>query len=146
VEAVIKDVKKRYKINERNVFTLSWSSSGAAAYAISMQNETAVRGSYIMGSVFRRHWLPPLEKAKGHVYLIDHSPEDKVCPFSHAKDAQVSLEDVGAIVRLSTYKGGHGWHGDTYGRIRSGISWLIEQADRREYPVKQSALDRTTMK
>ena len=87
-------------------------------------------GSYIMASVFRRHWLPPLEKARGHVYLLDHSPQDKICPFSHAKDAKASLEEVGGIVRLTTYQGGHGWKGGSYKRIRSGIEWLIEQANR----------------
>ncbi|MHC4399567.1 MAG: PEGA domain-containing protein [Planctomycetota bacterium] len=126
VEAVIQDVKRRQPIDQRRVFTLSWSSSGPAAYAISLQEETAVKGSYIAMSVFRHQWLPPLDAAKGHLYLLDHSPEDNVCPFSHAKQAEQDLAKAGATVRLTTYPGGHGWHGDIYDRVRSGLAWLVE--------------------
>ena len=127
VEAVINDVKKRYKINDRNIFTLSWSSSGPAAYAISLQKNTAVRGSFVAMSVFRRNWLPRLDTAKGHIYYLLHSPQDKICPFSHAKQAKVDLTAVGALVRLETYKGGHGWRGNLYGNIRNGMTWLMKQ-------------------
>ncbi len=127
VEAVINDVKKRHKINDRNIFTLSWSSSGPAAYAISLQKNTAVRGSFVAMSVFRRNWLPPLDTAKGHIYYLLHSPQDKICPFSHAKQAKVDLTGVGALVRLETYKGGHGWRGNPYGNIRNGMTWLMKQ-------------------
>jgi predicted esterase len=128
VEAVIQDVGRRHPIDQRCVFTLSWSSSGPAAYAISLQEETAVKGSYIAMSVFRRQWLPPLDAAKGHFYWLDHSPEDTLCPFSHAKQAEQDLAKAGATVRLTTYPDGHGWRGDVYGRVRSGITWLVEQA------------------
>lgn len=127
VDAVVKDVKQRQPIDARYVFTLSWSSSGPAAYAISLQKETAVTGSYVAMSVFRRQWLPPLETAKGQFYLLDHSPEDRVCNFSYAKQAEQDLTKAGATVRLVTYRGGHGWRGDLYGRVRGGIAWLAEQ-------------------
>ena len=126
-EAVINDVKKRHKINDKNIFTLTWSSSGPAAYAISLQKNTAVKGSFVMASVFRRNWLPPLATAKGHVYYLLHSPQDKICPFSHAKQAKAVLTEVGAVVRLDTYEGGHGWRGNVYGSVRGGITWLMEQ-------------------
>lgn len=127
VAAVIADVKKRHKVSDRNIFTLSWSSGGPAAYAISLQEEKAVTGSYIMASVFRREWLPPLERAKGRVYLLDHSPTDNICAFSHAKDAQATLQDNGATVRLTTYPGGHGVGGDVFKRVREGMGWLAAQ-------------------
>jgi len=127
VEAVVKDVKQRHTIDPRYVFTLSWSSSGPAAYATSLQKETAVTGSYIAMSVFRPRWLPPLDAAKGRFYLLDHSPEDMVCRFSYAKQAEQDLATAGATVRLVTYRGGHGWRGDLYGRVRGGIAWLVEQ-------------------
>jgi predicted esterase len=137
IEAVIQDVKKYHKINERNIFTLSWSSGGPAAYAVSLNKNTQVKGSFIAMSVFRRDWLPPLDTAKGHIYYLLHSPEDKVCPFSHAKQAEVDLTEAGAIVRLDTCEGGHGWHGDVYGHIQRGISWLIEQVDKAESASKR---------
>ena len=130
VEAVIQDVKQRQRINERCVLTLSWSSGGPAAYAISLQEQTAVKGSYILMSVYRHEWLPPVERAKGHVYLIEHSPEDKICPFGHARQAERELREAGATVRLVTYSGGHGWHGDMYSRVRRGVDWLVKQMQR----------------
>ncbi|MHC4719738.1 MAG: hypothetical protein ACYSYT_04590, partial [Planctomycetota bacterium] len=53
-----------------------------------------------------------------------HSPEDKVCPFRMAKSAYKILREHGARTRLVTYKGGHGWRGNVYERIRRGIRWL----------------------
>jgi predicted esterase len=136
IEAVIRDVKNHYKINHQHVFTLSWSSSGPAAYAVSLQKSTQVKGSFIAMSVFRRNWLPPLNTAKGHIYYLLHSPEDKVCPFSHAEQAKEELTKTGATVRLDTYRGGHGWHGNVYGNIQRGVSWLTEQVRDDKSPSK----------
>jgi len=124
VEAVIKDVKKKYKIDGRYVFTLTWSSSGPAAYAISLQEKKAVTGSFIAMSVFKPRYLPPLKNAKGHPYFLYHSPNDKVCPYRMAKSAQQKLQAAGAKVKMQTYKGGHGWRGDIYRSIKQGIQWL----------------------
>ena len=66
VEAVIADVRKHHKINGRHVFTLSWSSSGPAAYAASLQRKKSITGSYVAMSVFKKKFLPPLTRAKGH--------------------------------------------------------------------------------
>jgi len=124
VEAVIADVKKRYQIDGKHVFTLSWSSGGPAAYAVSLQPNSAVTGSYVAMSVFKPRYLPPLAGAKGHCYYIEHSPADRTCPFGMAQTAVDELSQNGAKVTLSTYQGGHGWRGDVYGRIRKGIAWL----------------------
>lgn len=124
VEAVVRDIKAKYKINEQNIFSLSWSSGGPAAYAISLQKEKSVTGSYIAMSVFKPDTLPSLEQAEGHAYFIDHSPDDKTCPFWMAKNAHQILAEHGAKTKLVMYKGGHGWRGDVYGRIRKGIQWL----------------------
>ncbi|MHC4395836.1 MAG: alpha/beta hydrolase [Planctomycetota bacterium] len=124
VEAVVKDIKTKYKLNEQHIFTLSWSSGGPAAYAISLQKEKSVTGSYIVMSVFKPNSLGPLEQAAGHAYLIEHSPDDKVCPFWMARKAYQSLRENGAKVKFVKYKGGHGWKGNISGRIRSGVRWL----------------------
>ena len=124
VEAIVKDIEAKYKLNEKHIFTLSWSSGGPAAYAVSLQKEKSVTGSYIAMSVFKPNQLETLEQAARHAYLIEHSPEDKVCPFWMAERAYKSLKENGAKVRLIKYKGGHGWRGDVYGRIRKGIRWL----------------------
>ena len=130
IEAVVADLHKRHKINPKYVFTLSWSSSGPAAYATSLQQKTAVTGSYIAMSVFNEKYLPPLSRAKGRTYYIEHSPDDKVCPFWMARRAGQQLTKAGAKVNLATYKGGHGWRGNVYGRICNAIVWLQENTKR----------------
>lgn len=123
VEAVIGDVAAAHKLDPQRIFTLSWSSSGPAAYAVSL-NCPKVTGSFIAMSVFRPDWLPGLEKAKDHGYFLYHSPDDKVCPFRMAEQAVKDLEAKGAKVKLVTYEGGHGWRGNIYGNIREGVQWL----------------------
>jgi predicted esterase len=124
VKAVIDDVASKRKINKEEIFTLSWSSGGPAGYAVSLDKDIGVTGSYIAMSVFKPDSLGPLESAKGHGYFIDHSPEDKICPFRMAQEAKGLLTKMGAKVKLVTYDGGHGWKGNVYSRIRYGIRWL----------------------
>lgn len=126
VEAVIEDVRKKRKMDPERVLTLSWSSSGPAAYAVSLTSKN-VTGSFIAMSVFKPDLLPPLEKAKGRGYYLYHSPDDPVCPFRMAEQATGDLEKRGAKVKLTTYEGGHGWRGALYDRIREGLKWLEEQ-------------------
>src|SRR5262249_2292925 len=123
VDAVIKDVAGKYKLDPERVFTLTWSSSGPAAYAASLSN-SKITGSFIAMSVFKSDLLPPLEKAKGHAYFLYHSPDDRVCPLRMAKQAARELKKGGATVKLATYEGGHGWRGNLYDNIREGLEWL----------------------
>jgi predicted esterase len=123
VEAVVKDVGGRHKLDPQRVFTLTWSSSGPAAYAISLSSK-AVTGSFIAMSVFKPDLLPPLEKAKGHGYFLYHSPDDRVCPFRMAQRAVEDLRKSGATAKLTTYDGGHGWRAGLYDHIREGVQWL----------------------
>ena len=124
IEAVIEDVAKKHKLDRTRVFSLSWSSSGPAAYEASLQNQGSVKGSFIAMSVFNPTFLPPLKEAKGHAYYLYHSQQDRVCPYRMAEQAKNSLAENGAKVRLETYEGGHGWRGNVYHDIRNGIEWL----------------------
>jgi beta-lactamase regulating signal transducer with metallopeptidase domain/predicted esterase len=130
VEAVIEDVAKKQKIDRTRVFSLSWSSSGPAAYAASLQDKRSVMGSFIAMSVFNPKFLPPLKEAKGHAYYIYHSQQDRVCPYRMAEQAKNSLSENGAKVRLETYEGGHGWRGNVYHDIRNGIEWLEKNQEK----------------
>ena len=123
VSAVIKDVAGKHKLDPRHLFTLSWSSSGPAAYAISLTNKK-VTGSFIAMSVFKPELLPPLTKSKGHAYFLYHSPDDRICPFRMAEKAQETLDKEGAKVKLMTYDGGHGWRAGLYDHMREGLEWL----------------------
>jgi RNA polymerase sigma factor (sigma-70 family) len=134
VDSVIQDVAKKHIIDPSRVFTLSWSSSGPAAYAISLQNKNRVKGSFIAMSVFNPRFLPDLKAAKGHAYYLYHSPDDRVCPYRVAEQAKTRLSDNGAKVRLETYEGGHGWRGDLYEDIRQGVDWLEKQKEKTDQP------------
>jgi predicted esterase len=133
IDDVIKDITGKYKVDPERVFTLTWSSSGPAAYATSLSNDK-IAGSFIAMSVFKPDLLPPLEKAKGHAYFLYHSPDDNVCPFEMAEQAVKDLKKSGATVKLATYDGGHGWRGNLYGNIREGIEWLEKNRVTRAKP------------
>ena len=126
LESVIDDVATKHKVDRTRVFSLSWSSSGPAAYAASLQEKHVVTGSFIAMSVFKPELLPPLKYAKGHAYYLYHSPQDRICPVRMAEAARTSLTENGAKLHLETYEGGHGWRGDIFGDIRKGIEWLEE--------------------
>jgi predicted esterase len=123
VSAVVKDVAGKHKLDPRHLFTLTWSSSGPAAYAISLTNKK-VTGSFIAMSVFKPELLPPLTKSKGHAYFLYHSPDDRICPFRMAEKAQEALDKESAKVKLMTYDGGHGWRAGLYDHMREGLEWL----------------------
>jgi predicted esterase len=130
VHLVIGDVERRHKLDPECIFTLSWSSSGPAAYATSLFPDTRVTGSFVAMSVFKPETLPPLERADGQVYYILHSPQDFI-PLRMAEQARDSLRANKATTELVTYSGGHGWHGDVYGNLQRGIRWLEEKCRRK---------------
>jgi predicted esterase len=131
VKAVILEVEKQHKLDARCIFTLSWSAGGPAAYAVSLTPGTRVTGSFVAMSVFRPEQLPDLTVSEGRAYYLLHSREDFI-PIAMAEKARDMLGFNGAIVRLQTYEGGHGWQGDIYGKIRAGIEWLETEAVRRQ--------------
>lgn len=126
ISAVIADLGKDRKIDADHIYTLTWSSSGPAAYAASLTVEE-IKGSFVAMSVFKPGSLPSLSKAKGHRYYIYHSPDDKVCPMRMAEEARDQLDNKGAKVKFVTYKGGHGWHGNIFGDLRKGFQWLADR-------------------
>jgi predicted esterase len=133
IDAVIKDVAGKHKLNPERAFTLTWSSSGPAAYAASLSSDK-IAGSFIAMSVFKPDFMPPLAKAKGRAYFLYHSPDDQICPFRMAEQAAKNLKKNGAAVKLTTYDGGHGWKGNLYANIRDGIEWLEKNHATRAKP------------
>jgi predicted esterase len=128
VDAVVEEVAAGRKVDRTCVFTLSWSSSGPAAYAIGLREKTPVTGSFVAMSVFFPQQLPPLSNAKGRAFYLYQSPQDEKCRLFHAEKARDALKDAGAKVELRTYEGGHGWTGDTFADIRRGFEWLEKQS------------------
>ncbi len=125
--AVVAEIARAERVDWRRVFTLSWSSSGPAAYAASLDPTTKVTGSFVAMSVFKPQELPDLVAAKGRLYYVLHSPQDFI-PIKMAEKARETLQAHGARVEFKTYEGGHGWQGDVFGTIRDGLTWLNEQA------------------
>ncbi len=128
VAQIIKAVRGEYQINPQRIFMMGWSSSGPAGYAISLQKDSPVVGSYIIMSAFKPEKLGPLTEAHGCAYFIEHSPQDKVCPFAMAQEAVRQLTAAGAKVKFNQYVGGHAWRGDVYPRIGAAIQWLEKNA------------------
>lgn len=123
VAAVIKEIAAEHPLDPARIFTLTWSSSGPAAYAISVSNPQ-VKGSFIAMSVYKPEFLPQKEPAQGQRYYLYHSPDDRVCPFRMAEQAAKDLEKLQATVKFATYAGGHGWRGNLYQDITAGLEWL----------------------
>ncbi len=123
VAMVLKDIRQEHPIDDKHIYTLSWSSGGPAGYAISLAEDLPIAGSLIAMSVYKPQQLPPADAAKGKSYYLLHSPSDRI-GMQFPKNAQRQLEAAGARVKLQTYEGGHGWHGDIFGNIRRGVAWL----------------------
>jgi predicted esterase len=125
IEAVIKEVGAKHRLNSKRVFTLSWSSSGPTAYAIALQDKTAVTGSFVAMSVWDPNIVPEIGNAKGLPFYIYHSPDDATCRIAFARQAAKALRGAGGVVKFVEYPGGHGWtSGSPYDDIRAGIEWL----------------------
>lgn len=130
IKLAVTNVKKTTKLDDKRVFTLSWSSGGPAAYAASIRKDTPVTGSFVAMSVFKASELPNLRLAKDKKYYILHSQDDQVCPYRMAVAARDTLREAGAKVEFAEYSGGHGWQDDPYEKMRTGIKWLESQTQK----------------
>ncbi|MCH8165217.1 MAG: TlpA family protein disulfide reductase [Planctomycetes bacterium] len=79
-----------------------------AAYATSLAPKTQVTGSFVAMSVFKLDLLPPLGNADEHAYYILHSTDDFI-DMRFPEAARDRLAEHGAVTKLVTYEGGHGW-------------------------------------
>ncbi|MCC6683173.1 MAG: hypothetical protein IT445_19940 [Phycisphaeraceae bacterium] len=129
IDAVIEHLAVELAVDRDRIFTLSWSSGGPAAYAAALREKTPVTGSFIAMSVFKPDHLPPLKNAEGRPFYLLQSPEDRVTPYRFAQWADEALRRNKAAVELVRYEGGHGWRGDVFGMIRTGLAWLDQQQD-----------------
>ncbi|MBL8750872.1 MAG: hypothetical protein JNK78_17055 [Planctomycetes bacterium] len=135
VRAVLADAAKTQPFDPSRTVVVAWSSSGPAVYPMMATKNAPFARAYIAMSVFPKD--VDFAPAKGRRFLLDQSPDDDVTGFSHVRDAFAALTKAGAVVRLSTYDGGHGWKGDALQRLRGGIEWLLstEPAPKPVWPV-----------
>ncbi len=137
IEGVIDDVQKLHRIDPRQVFTISWSSGGPAAYVAAFTSKR-ITGSFIAMSVFKPELLPVPAAAKGRAFYLYHSPDDATCPFLLADYARLSLGEKGARVLMKTYPGGHGWQPNTFyfDTLKAGLQWLQKENTGTNSPAK----------
>lgn len=126
IESVIADVKKRRKIDGKNVLTMGWSSSGPPVYAHLGSEKRSTTGAFVAMSIFQPKFLPNAGPVKDIPVTIIHSPQDFI-PIAQAELARDTLKGAGADVQYSTYEGGHGWHGDIFATIREAVAHLIKK-------------------
>jgi len=124
IEAVIADVRNKYKINNQRIFTLCWDCAGQAGYMASVRRETPITGSLIVMSDFQIDWLGDIKSVKGKAYYILHSVADDICPVEMPQLAYKLIADNGGIVNMEMYKGGHGWQGNSLKTVKLGMRWL----------------------
>ena len=127
IDAVVADVATAHELDQKHVYALGWSSGGPAVYAAAMRAKTPLTGAFVAMSVFKPAELPPASGAKGRPFYILHSPQDFI-RMTFTENARKQLSAAGAKVKLETYQGGHGWHGDPIDMIKAGVSWLESQA------------------
>ena len=125
VQAIVGEVRKTEKLDPRRIFLLGWSSGGPPCYATCLDEKSPVRGALVAMSVFKP--AGSLDGADGRAFYVLHSPEDFIA-MSFPESAVRDLARNGAKTKLTTYAGGHGWHGDVYGMISEGLRWLEENA------------------
>jgi len=109
VADIVQDIVSTRTIAASRIYLHGATDSGPIAYACSLEDTTPFRGFYILASVFKSANLPPLTRAKGRHYVVQHSPEDKSAPYFMAAAAQKTLKDHQAIVDLLPYAGSHGY-------------------------------------
>jgi predicted esterase len=128
VASVHEEVTKEHRIDAKNVFALGWSSGGPPVYTIALSDKSPLTGAYVAMSVFKPKDYGKLANAKGKPFFIDHSPDDKTCPFRMAEEARDELKKAGAKVEFVTYEGGHGWKGPIWERLKKGREHLEKHA------------------
>jgi predicted esterase len=123
VRAVVAEVEQQYPIMPERRAILGWSSSGPAIQPLMAHPHAPFSRAYVAMSV----WPAKLDlgAVKGRRYVLDHSPEDQQTTFSHCRRAHGALTKAGAVVRVATYAGGHGWHDGPEQRLRENLKWLL---------------------
>ena len=126
-DRVVKDVSERTVIDDYQVYAMGWSSSGPAVYAIAAGRDKPLAGAFIAMSVFKTDHLPEFQNRQTPFFLLQ-SPDDRVTPFRFAESAREFLSEHEVKVKLQKYAGGHGWRGNIYESLTSGIDWLTESS------------------
>ncbi|MBL9078032.1 MAG: hypothetical protein JNL08_11045 [Planctomycetes bacterium] len=126
VGAVVDQVAREFAVEPARRAVLAWSSSGPAIWPLLVAADGPFARGYVAMSVWPEPVAPAeLAGAKGRRIVIDQSPEDTTTPFHHARAAYDALSAAGAVVRVSIYRGGHGWNDRPLPRLKDCLGWLF---------------------
>src|SRR5690606_34576429 len=117
--------RKSYDIDADRIALLAWSSSGPVAYQLLAGKRSPFSRGYVAMSVWRPLTGSEIKSVEGLANVLDQSPDDVTTTFVHARSAYQALVDAKAVVRLSTYQGGHGWHDAPIPRLKQNLAWLF---------------------
>lgn len=109
VLSVIDEVRRQYPIDERRVFLLGFSQGAGLAFSLGLHHPDRFRGVIPIGG-----WCDPAEytaaeaeAARTGLFLVCHSPEDRMVPFEAAEGAVHFLAEEDIPHRFLQYEGGH---------------------------------------
>jgi phospholipase/carboxylesterase len=121
----IEAVKREFPVDERNVFLLGFSQGAGLAFSIGLDHPALFRGVIPIGG-----WLDPaahdrakIEKARKGLFLVCHSPEDRMVPYESATKAVEFLAEHRIPHAQFDYEGGHSVPKDLLGRI---VAWVAD--------------------
>jgi predicted esterase len=126
VNAAVDVVLTERVIDPQRVWMMGWASGGPPSYTMALEKGGMFRGAIVAMSAFPKEEYGSLEGAKRKSFYLLHSPTDPI-PISQPESAKSTLGAAGARVKLETYEGGHGWHGDVAAQIREAVRWLEEK-------------------
>jgi phospholipase/carboxylesterase len=134
---VLEAVKREYRVDERNIFVLGFSQGAGLAFELGMRNPGLFRGVIPIGG-----WLDPAaytraqaESAAENLFLVCHSPEDRVVKWERCEEALAFLDEKEIPHRLVRYPGGHTLPAEL---IREVAAWIQEPSPGKPLTVKAS--------
>jgi len=121
---VLAAVKREHRVDERRVFLLGFSQGAGMAFTIGLKHPDLFRGVIPVGgwSDPGEHRPAALDRAARHgQFLVCHSPEDRVVPFSSCETAAKLLRDHDVPHRVLRYEGGHSM---PKGLVKRIVAWI----------------------
>ena len=137
---VLETVKRHYRVDERKVFLMGFSQGAGQAFSIGMKHPEKFAGVIPIGG-----WLDSGEHApnavrraaKDGLFLICHSPQDRVVEWNSCEQAKTFLEENEIAHAVLSYPGGHSL---PVGLVKAVAAWIAKPGPTApELPAKPKA-------
>lgn len=123
LDGMFDELRTRHKLNVGKTYMLGWSSSGPAIYSYAAHGKHTIDGAFVAMAVFNPGFFGDAKTLNVKRFYLLHSPQDFI-KMSHPEAAKAKLEAMKIPVTLTTYEGGHGWHGPVFDMIARGMDFL----------------------